>query len=163
MSHHYADGDDPALTAEQILDLFDLRPAWQAEANCRGRTDEMFPASPQPGRGGVNHAEIRYAKEAICGNCTVHAECHDWMIEASVVNGIDTGGVWAGTTKTQRVRLRAKRGRVRSNTQLTANTVRELRARAAAGETYKDLAAEYGVDSTTVSQAVRRITWKDLT
>lgn len=42
---------------------------------------------------------------------------------------------------------------------LTADDVREIRDRAARGESHRDLAAEFEVAQTTISQAIRRVTW----
>lgn len=43
---------------------------------------------------------------------------------------------------------------------LNEEKVREIRRRAAAGETHKTLAAEYGVGPTTIDAVVKRETWK---
>jgi hypothetical protein len=57
--------------------------------------------------------------------------------------------------------LMLSRGRRRSEAsgKLTADIVREIRRRAACGETQKALAAEYGVDQSTVSNVICRKTW----
>lgn len=52
------------------------------------------------------------------------------------------------------------RGETHWKTKLTAEIVVALRRRAAGGETQTALAAEYGVDQSAVSSAIRRRTWK---
>jgi hypothetical protein len=51
------------------------------------------------------------------------------------------------------------RGERHGSSKLDADKVRDIRARAAEGETNTALAAEYGVDRMSISKVVRRITW----
>lgn len=52
-----------------------------------------------------------------------------------------------------------QRGERQWKSKLTAATVRELRARAAAGERHADIAAALGVRRSTVSKVVKRVAW----
>jgi hypothetical protein len=61
-------------------------------------------------------------------------------------------------THQQNMTDRAVRERGGSN-RLTAENVREIRARNAAGESQQSLAAAFGVHIVTVSDAIRRATW----
>ena len=45
---------------------------------------------------------------------------------------------------------------------LTADEVREIRICAAAGDTFVDIAAAYGVSATQVGRIVRRQAWKEV-
>jgi hypothetical protein len=56
------------------------------------------------------------------------------------------------------VRDMVERGRRRGRS-LTADQVAEVRRRAAAGESYRDLAASAGVDASTVGRIVKGRTW----
>lgn len=55
---------------------------------------------------------------------------------------------------------RLARGEGHGMTSLTEDQVREIRARYGTGPSYAALAAEYGVDKGTISNVVRRKTWK---
>lgn len=50
----------------------------------------------------------------------------------------------------------------RPSAKLTVDEVREIRARRAAGEKVRDLAAEFGVVSLTIRKIVRELTWRNL-
>ena len=68
-------------------------------------------------------------------------------------------------TPADRVRNRDEKGRAAAGEQhfrarLTEDDVRTIRARAAAGETQRPLAREYGVDQATISNIVTRKSWK---
>jgi hypothetical protein len=88
-------GADRPTSAEDILDLLDaLRPAWHAQAACRGQTDVMFPVS-EPGR----RADTS-AAQALCERCPVQAECAD-------AGRTERYGVWgAGGSGSGRMRQR---------------------------------------------------------
>jgi biotin operon repressor len=78
-------GADRPTSAEDILDLLDaLRPAWHAQAACRGQTDVMFPVS-EPGR----RADTSAAR-ALCDRCPVRNPCADQ-------GRTERYGVWGGT------------------------------------------------------------------
>ncbi|MBW1639271.1 hypothetical protein G3H63_09330 [Microbacterium resistens] len=64
-------------------------------------------------------------------------------------------------THAQNMADMAKRGRA-AHRRLTTDQVREIRARRRAGAAAKDLAAEFGVSASNVSQIVHRKTWKHL-
>ena len=95
-------GADRPTSAEDILDLLDaLRPAWHAQAACRGQTDVMFPVS-EPGR----RADTS-AAQALCERCPVQAECAD-------AGRTERYGVWsAGGSSSGRVRQRERSAAIR--------------------------------------------------
>ena len=68
------------------------RPAWQAEAACRG--DEVSVFFPD------SHEDSRYVI-AICVSCPVKTECLNYALEDPSLKG-----VWGGTSARQRSRLR---------------------------------------------------------
>jgi hypothetical protein len=76
--------------------------------------------------------------------------------------------LWLGTARENardkvakgRMRRGDSRGERNGHARLTEEDVRAIRARVAGGETQTALAVEYGVHLITVSQAVRRLTWK---
>lgn len=73
-------GADRPTSAEDILDLLDaLRPAWHADAACRGRHDLMFPAV-----GAISDAAYE-----LCARCTVRSECAE-------AGRTEQYGVWGG-------------------------------------------------------------------
>lgn len=55
-----------------------------------------------------------------------------------------------------------KKGEDHGMTTLTANEVREIRKRSAAGESHTQMAPEYGVGRRTIDRIVNRYTWKHL-
>jgi hypothetical protein len=57
---------------------------------------------------------------------------------------------------------RVARGEQVQGARLTADAVRDIRRRAAAGEQQKDIAAHHGVHSATISYVVLRKTWKHI-
>ena len=78
-------GADRPTSAEDILDLLDvIRPAWHADAACRGQTDVMFPVAEHGRRLDTS------AARALCDRCPVQAPC--------VEQGrTERYGVWGGT------------------------------------------------------------------
>lgn len=80
-----------ATTLEDLLQ----RPAWQADAACRGVDTEVF--FPRKGGGG------REAR-AICAVCPVREQCLELALEDST-----TAGIFGGTGERERRRIRAGR------------------------------------------------------
>lgn len=85
------------------FDLPDLaallhRPAWHAQAACRGQgTDRWF----------VTRGVTRAAARAFCDLCPVAAEC----LQAALATPESTDcGIWAGTTVKDRSRMRRRGG-----------------------------------------------------
>lgn len=75
-----------------LLELV-ARPAWHADAACREHPEvDWFPAS------GGSLA----AAKAVCSACLVADECLAWALSLDE----DVDGVWAGTSKRERRRLR---------------------------------------------------------
>lgn len=74
------------------------RPAWMAEANCRGMDPEMFYVE----RG--DSAGLKAAR-AVCRACDVQAECL-----AYAVNNGEKFGVWGGLSEKQRRTIRRDYG-----------------------------------------------------
>ena len=95
-------GADRPTSAEDILDLLDaLRPAWHAQAACRGQTDVMFPVS-EPGR----RADTS-AAHALCDRCPVTGECAE-------AGRSEKYGVWGGTgSGSRRMRQRERSAAIR--------------------------------------------------
>lgn len=154
----YREPETHRLTNDQILDLFELRPSWHARAACHGKTDIMFPTAAE-GNAKVTAAQIAEAK-AICATCPVQAECAEWGPNAAITNGIDGGGVWGGMGKRERMRVRARTNTPQFVPKVTADDVRAIRARAAAGEPMRQLAREFGLHRTGIAEIVHRRTWK---
>lgn len=74
------------------------RPAWMADANCRGMDTEMFHAE----RGDA--ATVQAAK-AICRACDVQAEC----LAYAITNG-ETFGIWGGKSRKERLAIARRAG-----------------------------------------------------
>jgi len=84
------------LPTRPVPDWRDLlgRPAWQADAACRGEgVAQFFPPE------GTN--PIRASR--ICNRCPVAKECLEYALERPSLKGI-----WAGTSERRRRRLRAQ-------------------------------------------------------
>lgn len=79
-----------ATTLEDLLQ----RPAWQADAACRGMGPDIF----FPARG-----ESTAAAKAVCSGCPVREECEGFAMDG----GRDLMGVWAGTSDRERRRRRS--------------------------------------------------------
>lgn len=85
----------PGIEPPDLLADLLQRPAWHAEAACRGKgTDLFFPNAGQP----ATHAK------AICATCPVTEEC----LEAALVDPL-TVGVWAGKSPAERAQVRKAR------------------------------------------------------
>jgi len=78
-------GADRPTSAEDILDLLDvIRPAWHADAACRGQTDVMFPVAEH------GHHLDTSAARALCDRCPVINECAEQ-------GRTERYGVWGGS------------------------------------------------------------------
>jgi WhiB family redox-sensing transcriptional regulator len=64
---------------------------WMDDANCRGKTEKMFPRE---------HKDITYIVEAraLCSDCPVKSQCLEYALEFPPA---DMHGVWAGLTSRQ--------------------------------------------------------------
>ena len=93
---------DRPTSAEDILDLLDaLRPAWHADAACRGQTDVMFPVAEH------GHRLDTTAARALCDRCPVQAPCAEQ-------GRTERYGVWgAGGSSSGRVRQRERSAAIR--------------------------------------------------
>ena len=76
--------------------------AWMDDANCRGKTEKMFPRE---------HKDITYIQEAreICASCSVSEQCLSYALEFPVA---DMHGIWAGLTSRQLGAEQRRRGLV---------------------------------------------------
>ncbi len=85
---------------ERLLDLVETaRPAWHADAACRGAgPDPWFPSTRRPDAS--EWAEAR----AVCGRCVVRAECAE-------AGRLAKDGMWGGRTPVERESLRRRRYR----------------------------------------------------
>jgi len=79
---------------QSLLDLFE-RPAWHAQAACRGAGPELF----LPERGSRRYVEAL----TYCEGCPVRQEC---LASAFEFGERWTSGVWGGTTRRDRHGLR---------------------------------------------------------
>ncbi len=87
-------GSAPWASDRPDIDSLFRRPAWHAQAACRGRgTADFFPA----------RGESLEPARAFCDCCTVQVECLGYALEAEDPRLI---GIWAGTTDRQRLKLR---------------------------------------------------------
>ena len=95
-------GADRPTSAEDILDLLDaLRPAWHADAACRGQTAVMFPVAEH------GHRLDTTAARALCDRCPVQAPCAEQ-------GRTERYGVWgAGGSSSGRVRQRERSAAIR--------------------------------------------------
>lgn len=73
---------------------------WRADANCKGKTDLMFPK---------DYKDITYIREArqICAGCTVKEQCLEYALTYPAT---DMHGVWAGMTSRQLAAEQKRRG-----------------------------------------------------
>jgi hypothetical protein len=72
------------LTVADVLAQYLRRPAWMADAACRGMGTDVF----FPGRGD----SVALAKQT-CASCPVAGDCHAYALETEA-----TAGIWAGTS-----------------------------------------------------------------
>ena len=76
-------GADRPTSAEDILDLLDaLRPAWHADAACRGQTAVMFPVAEH------GHRLDTTAARALCDRCPVRNPCAEAGRSERVWDGV---------------------------------------------------------------------------
>lgn len=75
---------------------------WRERAACRDEDPELFFPI---GDAGPAHRQIAVAK-FVCDGCPVRANCLEWALEASPVEG-----VWGGTTDAERAALLDGRAR----------------------------------------------------
>lgn len=78
----------------------DHNPNWRNQANCKNRTNEMFPNG---------HKDITYIRQAraICRECPVQQDCLAYALEFPPQ---DMHGVWAGYTSRQLGTLQRRMG-----------------------------------------------------
>jgi WhiB family redox-sensing transcriptional regulator len=80
-------------TADELLALMDMRPAWWAQAACRRQPIEVFfPPDARSSR----------AAKAICATCAVRTECLDFAMCAEP----PLKGIFGGTTEQERRSMR---------------------------------------------------------
>lgn len=118
------------------------------------------PTGSQWGGSDDHKAAIR-----ICKRCPVADQCLEYIMALEANEGRSgRSGIYAATTPQRRVALQQQRttGRRRRYGRLTVELVREIRRRAAAGETNTDIAAALGLERTNVFKVVTRQTWKDV-
>jgi WhiB family transcriptional regulator, redox-sensing transcriptional regulator len=89
--------DGAALLTEMLA-----RPAWHAQAACRG----AGPADYFPKRGHENREPSRGVRR-LCRTCPVRLECLTFALDGSGIGG-DRAGIWGGTTERQRRRARQR-------------------------------------------------------
>lgn len=81
-----------------LADAIRQRPAWMAEAACRGRpTAEFF---PPPGRGGQHERSRGADALLVCERCPVARSCASWANE----EGLE--GIYGATTTAERREMR---------------------------------------------------------
>ena len=90
-------GADRPTSAEDILDLIEnLRPAWHADAACRGQTAVMFPVAEH------GHQLDTTAARALCDRCPVRNPCAE-------AGRSEKYGVWGDTgSGSRRMRQRER-------------------------------------------------------
>ena len=90
-------GADRPTSAEDILDLLDaMRPAWHADAACRGQTAVMFPVAEH------GHRLDTTAAHALCDRCPVRNPCAE-------AGRSEKYGVWGDTgSGSRRMRQRER-------------------------------------------------------
>lgn len=106
MSDYWEGEARPALRAhvsgfesdrlDEVLALLE-RPAWHADAACRGMDPDLF----YPGLGA--NRDLVHARQ-VCTGCRVRVEC----LEDALARG-DKWGVWGGLSERERRRLRRER------------------------------------------------------
>ena len=135
-------GADRPTSAGDILDLLDaLRPAWHADAACRGQTDVMFPVAEHGHRLDTASAML------ICARCGVRAECADYSDN-------EPDGVWGG----QYVGVRASRRGPRSSA--TAETIDAMND--GTWWTAQQLAARLGITRESARRRLYRLSRSDV-
>ena len=91
--------DTGATTSDELLDMLHaLRPAWHADAACRGQVDVMFPTTTQGRRPDWD------AAKALCERCPVRRQCAEQGRN-------EAHGVWGGFTRDRSTSNRSGRER----------------------------------------------------
>jgi len=107
MTWHERPIDDRPMTAEELLDLADRRPAWMSYAECattRARdfanevgfetSAELFVPNPGVGRRPLFRI---HAAQILCGDCRVRTTCLTYALEHHPVLG-----TWGGLSLKER-------------------------------------------------------------
>lgn len=142
LEHVQVVGLHQATTAEELLELIDtLRPAWHADAACRGQTDVMFPVAER------GHRLDTSAARALCARCPVINECADYGAN-------EPDGVWGG----QYVGVRASRRGPR--TTATAETIDAMND--GTWWTAAQLAARLGISRESAHRRLSRLSRSDV-
>lgn len=81
---------------ESLFDLYAHRPAWHAEAGCRGMGPELF--FPE-------RREQSEEARTVCASCPVRTECTEHALEH------EGHGIWGGLSANQRRDIRQTRKR----------------------------------------------------
>lgn len=89
----------PTMIRPRGLDLFPFAPAWMGKALCAkvGHPDDWHPES--------EYADQVDEVRLICQGCPVRTQCLEHVLSTRRVRT----GIWAGTTTSQRRRLRRER------------------------------------------------------
>jgi DNA-binding MarR family transcriptional regulator len=96
----------------------------------------------------------------VSGGVSTQALADRFHITRSAVQSVVRGRSWIDPSYTPPDGKSTWRGEQSMKAKLTAQQVREIRSRYAAGGTvYRELAAEYGVEVSAISRIVRRDTW----
>lgn len=95
MSTVQSEAEAQERVAEVARDLTE-RPHWTALAACRGMGTAIFFTEPS--------ADITLAL-SICRTCSVRVECLDFALAHR-----DTDGIWGGTSKRRRLKIRRRLG-----------------------------------------------------
>jgi hypothetical protein len=111
MSYFDRQNDDTPMTAEELLDLAERRPAWMGDAECRTEraqtlawtfghqhASDLFVA--QGGQGRRSMAEI-VAARTLCEDCAVRTECLAYALDH-----YPQAGTWGGTDIRQRTAMK---------------------------------------------------------
>ena len=140
LEHIQVVGLHQATTAEELLDMIEtLRPAWHADAACRGQTDVMFPVAER-GKGRDTASAM-----LLCARCGVRAECADYGAN-------EPDGVWGG----QYVGVRASRRGPRT----TAETIDAMND--GTWWTAAQLAARLGISRESAHRRLSRLSRSDV-
>jgi len=114
-------------------------------------------------RGKRTHYAHRVAYELLVGpipdgmHVLHHCDTPPCVNPEHLFLGTDADNIQDMDRKGRRV---TRKGELHPRARLTEDDVRTIRARAAAGETQRPLAREYGVDQATISNIVTRKSWK---
>lgn len=113
----------------------------------------------------LTNAEVADIKVRLWNGENSHAICRELGLSKSTIHYIEIGRTWSHVQGPIGPRRKTESGRFEpgalpSNTKLTDDQVREIRARYdAGGERLKKIAADYGITDGNVSMIGRRKTW----